>query len=296
MNKLSLVNLLLALSCVTSNLAAQDFTDLYIFGDSLSDTGNDHIASNGQVPLSPPYYEGRFTNGPVWAEHLAEGLGLPTPVPSLAGGNNFAFGGAQTGPGISTIAPFPNVGTQIDMFLATGKQFGSNDLVVLWAGHNDITGEIANGLIAANIVSHVNTLVANGAETVLVGNMFNAPQLNTLIAADVNRLNSDLAAEVQLFDFNAVANQILASPASFGLTNATGQACDVCTVGDKGGTVADNPNDYVLWDEIHPTAAVHQIVGQRALETVRSIPEPSSLLVLMAGLLPVLRFRRGLVR
>ena len=57
---------------------AEIFTALIVFGDSLSDNGN----------------AGRFSNGPVWVEHLAKNLALPL-RPSRAGGTNHAVGGAR---------------------------------------------------------------------------------------------------------------------------------------------------------------------------------------------------------
>ena len=45
--------------------------ELIVFGDSLSDNGNLYAAAG--VP-GPPYFEGRFSNGPTWVEVLAERL------------------------------------------------------------------------------------------------------------------------------------------------------------------------------------------------------------------------------
>jgi hypothetical protein len=45
-----------------------------------------------------PYYQGHFSNGLTWVEDLSNMLGLGTLKPSLAGGNDFAYGGAETGP------------------------------------------------------------------------------------------------------------------------------------------------------------------------------------------------------
>lgn len=63
-----------------------------MFGDSLSDTGKMYDKMRGYLPSSPPYHQGRFSNGPVWLEQLtqhfpglaianeAEGAPLPWPT------------------------------------------------------------------------------------------------------------------------------------------------------------------------------------------------------------------------
>ena len=125
---------------ITCHAQAQ-FTDLWIFGDSFSDQDN-VLAATGAIPFSPPYFEGRFSDGPVWISHLADGLGLPNPVASLNGGQNFAVGEAQTGPGESTLGPVPNVGSQIATFKQSGRTVLPTELVVVWAGYNDLNGTL----------------------------------------------------------------------------------------------------------------------------------------------------------
>jgi hypothetical protein len=82
-------------SLASASSPAFAYTALYAFGDSLSDVGNAYIASGLKVPISP-YDAGRFSNGPIWLEDLATKLHLAPVMPSLAGGTDFAFGGAQT--------------------------------------------------------------------------------------------------------------------------------------------------------------------------------------------------------
>lgn len=92
---------------------AGPISNVVIFGDSLSDTGNVLSLTTAFAP--PPFpslsgAEGRFSNGPVWVEHLAAGLGAPlnaapanlifngsavVPIGPLSG-QNYAFGGART--------------------------------------------------------------------------------------------------------------------------------------------------------------------------------------------------------
>jgi phospholipase/lecithinase/hemolysin len=57
------------------------FSKIYAFGDSLSDTGNVNqivqTVTGGTASFPPlPYYNGRFSNGPIWAEKLADKLGI----------------------------------------------------------------------------------------------------------------------------------------------------------------------------------------------------------------------------
>lgn len=77
---------------------------LFVFGDSLSDSGNSRAVSNtttsGTFTFPPaPYFEGRFSNGHVAAEYLWDAFnpGDTTFGASLTGGTNYAIGGATTG-------------------------------------------------------------------------------------------------------------------------------------------------------------------------------------------------------
>jgi len=114
-----------ALACLPA--AASPYTSMVVFGDSLSDSGNDAILLGGSktqtitgntyipgAPYATPTSSGTFSNGPVWASDAASALGVPL-KPSLAGGTNFAFGGATTGgPG-----PIPNLLVQAGQYLVS---------------------------------------------------------------------------------------------------------------------------------------------------------------------------------
>src|SRR5262245_47566831 len=108
--------------CLTLAGAASgsQITGIVSFGDSLSDVGNVYLATGLTQPDPPSsYYPGHYSNGMVWVEYLAKDLGIAKPSPSLAGGSDYAFGGAETGTsGLSTLGT-PNIGTQISTYLAT---------------------------------------------------------------------------------------------------------------------------------------------------------------------------------
>src|SRR5579862_1330910 len=77
-----------ALACTALVLchcaSAPAYTALVAFGDSYTDTG--------RAPSSPPnYWNGRFSNGPLWIEYLSQTLGF-----AYDPGNNFAVSGTES--------------------------------------------------------------------------------------------------------------------------------------------------------------------------------------------------------
>src|ERR1700729_3820877 len=157
------------------------YTALFAFGDSLSDAGNDWIIDGHTDPVSP-YYQGHFSSGLTWVEDLSTMLGLGTLKPSLAGGNDFAFGGAETGPtAIESINPGDLLFQVAQYALVHPKPF-AGALYTLDIGGNDIfkgldefhAGQISpigvGTVIAqaeANTVHAVESLFALGARNLL---------------------------------------------------------------------------------------------------------------------------------
>ncbi|HEY9599761.1 MAG TPA: SGNH/GDSL hydrolase family protein [Cyanophyceae cyanobacterium] len=169
------------------------FDRLYVFGDSLSDTGNAFIATGGLVnptqatPPSPPYFPGHFSNGPIWVDDLGSKLGLtPTVYASLIPGGpiptqgiNFAVGGATTGEFNAFVPspPFPPSGLQAQIktftsLKAAGLPADSNALYTVLAGGNDfISGSMPSESVN-NVSKAVTDLYNAGARNILVGNLF----------------------------------------------------------------------------------------------------------------------------
>lgn len=294
---------------------ASAYSAMYVFGDSLSDTGNVSIATGGAVPSSP-YFAGRFSNGPIWVETLAANLGLSA-NPSLGGGTNFAFGGAVTG------APFtsgvPTLTEQVSsMYLAgTGGVADANALYVVWGGGNDVrTGNAAvltNSV--PNISNIISTLAAAGAQNFLVANLpdigltpeaqaagpatvagatYLSTNFNTQLAAATAGLRTSLGVNIIDLDVYGFLNNVIANPGLYGFTDTS----DQCFVGPTGvggsGTVCADPDQYVFWDGVHPTAAAHAALGDYATAAVIPVPPAVVLFLSAFAALGGLRRRIGL--
>lgn len=161
------------------------FNQIVAFGDSLSCTGNACIYSVKPASICNIYPQGRFTDGKVWLEVLANEFQLPEPKASLAGGLNFAYGGATTG--WSTSKNLLNVGHQIEAYLnRVNATADSKNLFVLWAGGNDIKNNIIPSSLLTNIKQHITDLAHTGAKTFLVPNF--PPLTQTPLISGVSHL------------------------------------------------------------------------------------------------------------
>ncbi|MDJ0926923.1 MAG: SGNH/GDSL hydrolase family protein [Gammaproteobacteria bacterium] len=260
---------------------AMQFNAAYGFGDSLSDTGNAFIASG--IPPSPPYFNGRVSNGPVWLEVAAGLLGLSVD-PVLAGGTNYATAGARTGP-IGQTTP-PSLLDQVALYLSTNSA-DPNALYVVFGGGNDIR-DLAVANTVANLSSIITDLADAGAEHFFVPNLPDvgktpaaiaagpaasafatslSVQVNTQLAAAIPTLRDDLGVNIIEFDTFTFLNNLIANPGMFGFTNVDGQCLDFDTF-----IPCANPDEYVFWDDIHPTAATGHLFGEAAYNTIIPIP------------------------
>ena len=288
------VGALLLSAIVIARAVAGPFPNIVVFGDSLSDIGNISQATPFLIqPKTPgPYYwNGRFSNGPIYAETLATGRALPALVNSVSSGADYAYGGALT-----TGSPFPDnlvvkdVDDQVNQY--TSSHNGTaNALYVVLAGANDlIDGQTNMSVPVGSLQTSLEKLFTDGARQFLVINLpplgytprYNgSPSTIATYNTRAQQYNAALATMVAGFQTNhpainasqldvySLVLDAQANPALYGLTNVTQSAAPGLSPGATSydtNQLAPNPNQYLFWDDLHPTTAMHQILGHRALD------------------------------
>lgn len=273
--------------------AAHNYTSYFFFGDSLTDNGNT-FALTGSPPA--PYFNGRFSNGPTYAEYLRSGLAAhATAAPSVKTNLNFAFAGATAAPGSAV----PNLGLQLGFFQARGITAAPTDLFVVLAGANDLLNTISNpatqnapGVTASAInastavASSVSSLVGLGARNIFVLNLPDISKTARFVTGsgapaaslaqtgsyafngDIKTRLAGLAlpagTNLTLVDLGAIFQGILSNAARFGFTNTTQEYLGLLLAGGSPGDV----NNFVFWDGIHPTTKTHSILAQVLTEVI----------------------------
>jgi outer membrane lipase/esterase len=285
-----------ALALLASGPTTAQFSNVYFFGDSLTDAGN----YKGQ-PTVPPG-TGLFTTnpGPVWPTVFAGHFGLLA-TPSVTGGNDFAYGGARVTqlPGVPPVPPTDvavPIATQVQQFLARGP-LDTNAIYSINGGGNDFFFQLASGATPAQIQAalgaaavqlgtQVAILNAAGARYVLI---WNVPDLGLTPFAQASGLAPSVSALSSFFNttlqgtLDAVGgnsirlntfllfHEVVANPGLYGLQNVTGVACTValpylCTPSTL--VAANAPLTYLFSNPTHPTTAGHQLLADYAISFI----------------------------
>ena len=252
-----------------------------------------------------------FNLNPVLASELE------TTIPTQ--GINFGFGGATTGLTNTGGDPLPGLQQQISSFLnlTTIAPADTDALNIIWAGANDYFQAFSNPdsltvspaelpeQVTGNLSGAVQSLYDVGARNFLVVNLPNLGEIpfadfldeispgssdllniftethNLLLEEKLDSLNTSLPGiDLITLDVNSLFRDVIDRPSQFGFSNVDTS----CLVNSQPGFifdgVCDNPNDFLFWDNVHPTSAAHQLVAQLALETLEqqeSVPEPNNI-------------------
>ncbi len=315
------------------------YNQAVFFGDSLTDNGNLYHSFLGFMPKSPPYYQGRFTNGPTWAEQLVHRMQATN---SKLAFEDDAYGGETTvfhNPfdGFLPYALSESIDSYVLRYTFDDKSetiyffwIGANDYL---SGSNDVDG--ATGEVVQRIHDMVEKLIQKGGKYFVVMNL---PDMSRIpygrasgMAENIYSLtvmhNAKLATSmfalqgqypgvtIRQFDIYSLFNQLLDHADEINaryhthISNVTGSCWSggyhltekklqqQLTSAAKNKNVdvkqltqyvmqtpalaeayrvsqgyADNlvpcadPDDYLFWDKVHPTAAVHGVLAAAIAE------------------------------
>ncbi len=312
------------------------FDTMVIFGDSLSDNGNLYSYLWHFLPTSPPYYLGRFTDGPVWTEYLYADL---FPETYTEGFQDYAVGGAGAVLSYKENLPF-TLTAELNNYLYW-HTYGRKDtsLYTIWIGANNYINEPTNveelttGVVNA-IGNVIERIIGRGGNKFLLINLpdlarlphaKNSPRkwLLTALTEAHNRKLSDQIATLKTkypdilfiyFDAYHFFNQSMEQAGESEVINTE----EPCYLGSYRGLlhtlkpddqalfenlkarfpkltekewliIKDNPQlheaalasymfnllpaseqaepmqceNYVFWDQVHPTTAVHKIIAEQ---------------------------------
>ena len=287
--------------CLSTSVLASPVNKMVVFGDSLSDNGNLYEYMKHQLPLSPPYYKGRFTNGPVWVELLVDYYYPNNPDEHLL---DYAFGGAGVMEGDDIEDDLFTLHREMDTyFLAHQDKADKNSLYLVWIGSNNYLAvpddpHKAIADVNTGLQHGIQRLIDSGAKHIMVVNVpdlgrtpaakdFDAVDELSYLAKQHNIVLEKYYFEVKqrypdiqwiyLDIFNAL-NDMMEKPDDGGFTNITNTCYEevarlrernsllkmVSTVNPKGR--ADACDGFLFFDPVHPSAQAHRVMAERTIQ------------------------------
>ena len=295
-------------------------------------TSIDLAAATGEIPILPPasYYQGHWSNGPVWPEYLAPMMGILASDKthyinvSHAGSWSLCIGDKVLGikdltGNLTTVAKDLVEGSLVPpclKFLGKGiiykyGDYHPNDLVILFSGANDYLSlfKDPSRIIQAQ-AEVIEEAIAHGAKNLawlnvpdlaqtprfLNGSKMNyaaeATQLvkhhNQLLQQKYDELKAKYANQginLILIDTYSVFKDIIAHAHEYGIyvvdqpcntqsspglrsnvfkNNPSLQAANTMTTTNGG--ICQNQSEYMFWDDVHPSTAMHKVIAQKACE------------------------------
>jgi len=294
------------ISQTTWSSTTNKFSEIIVFGDSLSDSGN-FASLNGPLP-SPPFFNNRISNGLTSVDLLAQSLNLTVDASlHLVGpisGTNFAVVGARTG----SASPL-DLFTQINEFLSNSGGIADPDaLYVVSIGGNDVRDarDTFSLVDAVNVVetavnsqlAQIERLILSGARNLLIVNVADIGSIpetrlisnalgmnnfqvrasnlsryyNDILTNELDSIEDELSINFLLVNQFNILNQFIRDANNLGFENTT-QACfstttltfsDACIFGTRF-------DQFIFFDEIHPTARVNQLFAQHLVTQTRKL-------------------------
>lgn len=264
---------------------SRGFKAIYVFGDSLADTGN----LPSLFPFVPPYDPHRACNGKLFVDFLAEFYGIAPVAPSTAGGTNYAWGGATATPGLEFVPGTSGIDQAQQYLDGVGGIADNKGVYIVEFGLNDLFARLLGGAdphaaaidTAANVEILLRMLVSAGARHVWVVQPARRndpidrlldtviPGFSATLQSTIEQYDAELARvvdaighdDVRTADFGEIEDGIRAHPDAYGFADVTHACITQWPVPwwTPGITACSEPNTYLYWDSSHRTEQAHRV-------------------------------------
>jgi phospholipase/lecithinase/hemolysin len=295
LTQLVITILLLGWAALPSQAA---FTSVYVFGDALSTTTNNAAGLQPGYDEMKDYYGGRYCNGRVWVEVLAQRLGTTVAY-------NWSYYDCDS----ADLANNVNNSKNFNISPSTA----ANALFVVWGNNADLFDVVANGNASSQSAwnNAINTgtndelltiksLYGKGVQTLVMPNVVDISQVpyfsqnyntaslqmmhNESIAYNLafsNMLNI-ARAQCPLMtiyepDFFTLLNNVLANGTAYGLTNALlyngtfNATIDALEYYDYKTTTNSLGTNFIYWDDLDPSAKLHEIMADETKQMIAPV-------------------------
>ncbi|MEZ2347646.1 SGNH/GDSL hydrolase family protein [Terriglobus sp. RCC_193] len=261
---------------------SKPYTQMYVFGDSYSDSGAGYIDGNG----------------PTAIVYLAQRLGIPftyfgdpktNSEHPIREGLNFAVSGARSGEGKGSYGPHRELlgrgmWNQVDDFATLVKagdiHFDAKQtMFFLLGGLNDRT--LPAGQTRDHEAALIDTLYALGARRFMVALLpVKIPQFATAgerANAELTTLPQQMKSkypdiQIALSNWGPFFDQAIMHPSQYGFTNTTDK-CAGRALRNEDTTPCATPETYFFYHEGHPSTATHKVVGNMLYEEAVALTE-----------------------
>ncbi len=279
MKKITTYASIALLTLASQTASANPYSGLYVFGDSLFDSGGNAFgvpgvrATNTVGPTYQSFAVSGEASGKISPQFIADNIGINL-TGSEFGGTNYAVGAHRSADILESITTLGGTysaaaGEFNSYFYDLSLNGGSvdpNALYVLNGGGNDL-GAIATSTgytqIANNLLASAKALTDNGAGYVVIADVPNFPvsptasvlpeSINELITNIVLDQNEQLVTGVQAMDANIVllntykfSEELFADPSAFGFSLSSEELSANCfdpTATGCGGGITEGNRD-----------------------------------------------------
>jgi GDSL-like Lipase/Acylhydrolase len=275
------------------------FTSLYIFGDGLSTTTDNTSGLDY-------YYGKRYTNGRIWVEVMAQRLGLGANSLTNANWSNatndWSYYGQYSFNLMTNVNHFPppqDGPTALFMVWVNNADF-VNDMGTIYPSTNSTTWNNAITNSLNNHWSIINNLYAKGARTIIMPNAvditeipvyaglkYSHPGIRNFIRQEIIYFNNQYAGLLNQAraslpgltiyepDYFGLLDNVLTNASAYGLTNALYNGASTYAVASQNPNSFTNVNgpgtNYIFWDQMDPTAKLHEIMAEQAVQMVAPV-------------------------